>query len=128
MIRDPGQELAGEFMAQLETLFEKVSLGQGVRVLSLAELERLDLEPLLAAQEALDRANVALADLLSPPELVMLLHRIDILTRCLGPFGREDGPLASRLRALSGQGPQGAYAKASRVSTALFGQKTLGQV
>jgi hypothetical protein len=127
MTRDPGQALAAEFMGQLETLYEKVSLGEGGRTLSLAEVERLDLKPLLEAQEALDQANVALSDFLTPPESVTLLHRIDILIRCLAPFGREDGPLASRLSALSGQGPQGAYAKASRQSAALFGQKTLGQ-
>ena len=114
MIGDTSRELVEEFMGQLETLYDKVSLGQGVRALSLAEVEGLDLKPLLAAQEALDRAKVVLGDHLGYPELVMLLHRIDVLTRSLGPFGAEDGPLASRLSALSGQGPHGAYAKASR--------------
>jgi hypothetical protein len=128
MIGDTSRELVEEFMGQLETLYDKVSLGQGVRALSLAEVEGLDLKPLLAAQEALDRAKVVLGDHLGYPELVMLLHRIDVLTRSLGPFGAEDGPLASRLSALSGQGPHGAYAKASRQSSALFGQIKLGQV
>ncbi len=128
MSGDTGTSMAEAFLCEVESLYEKIlGAGEG-RPLSQADLEGLDLAPLTTAQKALDQAGIELLETLSLPDRLVLIHRLEILLEALSPFGREDGPLALRLAALSGQGPQGAYRKASSESAALFGQKNLGKV
>ena len=128
MSGDNGPSVAKEFLCEVESLYEKI-LGSGDgRPLSQADVESLDLAPLVTAQKALDQAGIELLEKLSLPDRLVLIHRLDILLNTLSPFGREDGPIALRLAALSGQGPEGAYRKASSESAALFGQRNLGKL
>ena len=128
MSGDNGASVAKEFLCEVESLYEKI-LGSGEgRPLSQADVESLDLAPLATAQKVLDQAGIELLEKLSLPDRLVLIHRLDILLNALSPFGREDGPIALRLAALSGQGPEGAYRKASSESAALFGQKNLGKL
>ncbi|MDA8029240.1 MAG: hypothetical protein M0Z25_09715 [Nitrospiraceae bacterium] len=120
--------MAKEFLCEVESLYEKILASVEVRPLSQADLESLDLAPLATAQKVIDQAGIELLEKLSLPDRLVLIHRLDILLNALSPFGREDGPIALRLAALSGQGPEGAYRKASSESAALFGQKNLGKL
>ncbi len=119
--------VAEEFRGEVDRLYERVYKDGVHRPLSLSEVESLDLGPLLTAQEALDASGPLDLSSLPLPDLLVLSHRIEALTRALAPFGRADGLLALRIASLKGQGPQGAYRKASKESQTLFGQNSLGQ-
>ncbi|EQD25147.1 MAG: hypothetical protein M1537_04685 [Nitrospirae bacterium] len=127
MSKDPGAALAREFLGETNALYERIVKNGELRPLTLSDVESLDLSPLTKAQEALDQAGVAFLETLDLADLLVLTHRFEIIVRALAPYGREDGPLAAHLAALSGQGPQGAYRKASAESAALFARRKLGQ-
>ncbi len=124
----PSATAAREFLLQLGTLLEFLFAGQeeGGPV-TLARVEEMDLAPLLSAQAALDREGPEALMSLPLPELLLLSHRIERLSAVLAPFAAPSGPLASRIAAITGQGPEGAYRKAGRDSGKLFGRKILGR-
>ncbi|MGC8529326.1 MAG: hypothetical protein ACP5OP_03910 [Leptospirillia bacterium] len=95
--------------------------------LSLSRVEEMDLGPLLSAQATIDRIGAEALATLPLPDLILLSHRLDRLTSALAPFAASNGPLASRIAAITGQGPHGAYWKATRDSGALFERKILGR-
>ncbi|MCL5954337.1 MAG: hypothetical protein M1509_07515 [Nitrospirae bacterium] len=95
--------------------------------LSLARVEEMDLRPLLQAQAAVDRIGAKALSTLPLPDLLVLSHRLDRLSSALAPFAASGGPLASRIAAITGQGPHGAYRKAGRDSGPLFERKILGR-
>ncbi|MGC8499860.1 MAG: hypothetical protein ACP5OS_01620 [Leptospirillia bacterium] len=118
---------AREFLLRISSLYEFLFFGGDPVPLTLSRVEEMDLSPLLAAQESLDRAGTEALNSLPLSDLLTLSHRIEAISRALAPFAEENGPLASRIAALTGQGPEGAYRKASRGSEKLFGQKILGR-
>lgn len=125
----PAAMAAREFLLQLDSLLGFLfPEGADGGSLSLARVEEMDLGPLLSAQVELDRSGGEEALMaLSLPELLTLSHHIERLNRALAPFAAANGPLASRIAAITGQGPEGAYRKASRDSGTLFGRKVLGR-
>lgn len=100
---------------------------EGNAPLSLARVEEMDLRPLLLAQATIDRIGAEALATLPLPDLLLLSHRLDRLTSVLAPFAASNGPLASRIAAMTGQGPHGAYRKAARDSGTLFERKILGR-
>ena len=100
---------------------------EGSAPLSLARVEEMDLRPLLLAQAAVDRIGACALATLPLPDLLLLSHRLDRLASALAPFAASGGPLASRIAAITGQGPHGAYRKAGRDSGPLFERKILGR-
>ena len=100
---------------------------EGYAPLSLARVEEMNLLPLLQAQAAVDRIGAEALSTLPLPDLLVLSHRLDRLSSALAPFAASGGPLASRIAAITGQGPHGAYRKAGRDSGPLFERKILGR-
>ncbi len=122
-----GEIAAREFFHRISSLYEFLFFGGDPVPLTLSRVEEMDLSPLLAAQASLDRAGREALNVLPLSDLLTLSHRIEAISKALAPFAEENGPLASRIAALTGQGPEGAYRKAARGSEKLFGQKNLGR-
>jgi hypothetical protein len=119
---------AREFFSELMSLHEKLFPEWREGPLALSEIESLDLAPLSSAQSRLDEFGQEALSTLPPEEQVLLLHLSEAIIGVLGPFSREDGPLAARILSLSGKGPLAAYRKAARDGSTLFEKKMIGRL
>ncbi|MEC4683431.1 MAG: hypothetical protein VST70_07125 [Nitrospirota bacterium] len=125
---DPSGVAAREFFAELMSLHEKLFSERREGPLALSEIESLDLVPLVIAQSRLDEFGQDALSTLSPEDQLLLLHLSEAIIGVLGPFSRDDGPLAARILSLSGKGPLAAYQKAARDGSALFEKKMIGRL